>query len=205
MTVTILMPPGLAWNLHTTIIDATLRKKKKLPKYHFDKLLGTALGFKFILWFLDVAAPLHILAVVFLFCIFRSWRSDSKGPPSFSPRCCFPWRCRTCRCRSQPGAGCSIRCRGPSSGTLPALAYWDLFLLLMMIVPIGCIAGGAIMSGTGLIDIAEASNFNSALHGKLAEIEDLPKNGIIPEELHEWQGKKPKSNRIGIRFGFRPA
>src|ERR1700733_13685629 len=65
-TIAFLAPPGLAWNLHTVIIDLTLRKKKKLPKYHFDKLLGAALGLKLLLWFLDVALPLHILALVCL-------------------------------------------------------------------------------------------------------------------------------------------
>jgi Zn finger protein HypA/HybF involved in hydrogenase expression len=44
-TIAVMITPGLAWNLHTTIIDATLRKKKKLAKYHFEKLLGAALGF----------------------------------------------------------------------------------------------------------------------------------------------------------------
>src|SRR5579862_7415143 len=40
--VSLLVAPGLAWNLDTTIIDATLRKKKKLGKYTFDKFLGVA-------------------------------------------------------------------------------------------------------------------------------------------------------------------
>ncbi len=65
-TIELLIPPGLTWNLHTTIIDATMRKKKKIGKYTFDRFLGAALGLKLIFWFLDVAAPLHIAALVFL-------------------------------------------------------------------------------------------------------------------------------------------
>ncbi|HEV8003896.1 MAG TPA: hypothetical protein VGP63_28780 [Planctomycetaceae bacterium] len=191
MTITILMPPGLAWNLHTKIIDATLRKKKKLPKYHFDKLLGTALGFKFILWFLDVAAPLHILALVFLFLHFPIVVICLEGAAVVFASLLFPLAMSHMSMPITTRGWLLHKMSGPFFRTLPALAYWDLFLLLMMIVPIGCIAGGAFLSGTGLLDIAEASNFNSTLHSKLAEIEDLPKNSNVPKELHEWQGKKP--------------
>ena len=104
-TIALLIPPGLTWNLHTTIIDATMRKKKKLGKYSFDKFLGAALGLKLIFWFLDIAAPVHILAIVFAVlaargCLWRSsWPSHWRGPPSSSRPCCSPWRWCTCRCR----------------------------------------------------------------------------------------------------------
>ncbi len=43
-TISLLIPPGLTWNLHTTIIDATMRKKKKLGKYTYDKFLARPWG-----------------------------------------------------------------------------------------------------------------------------------------------------------------
>jgi hypothetical protein len=190
MGVTILIPPGLAWNLHTTIIDATLRKKKKIPKYHFDKLLGTALGFKFILWFLDVAAPLHILAVAFLLLRFPIVALCLEAAAVVFASLLFPLAMSHMAMPVTTRGWLLNKMSGPFFRTLPALAYWDIFLLLMMIVPVGCIAGGAIMSGTDLIDLADASNFNSVLHTKMAEIENLPKTGIMPEDLREWQGKK---------------
>src|ERR1700733_7707750 len=189
-TIAVMITPGLAWNLHTTIIDATLRKKKKLAKYHFEKLLGAALGFKFLFWFLDVAAPLHILALVFLLLKFPLVALGLEVAAVIFGALLFPLAMSHMAMPVTTRGWLLNKMSGPFFRTLPALAYWDIFLLLMMIVPVGCIAGGAIMSGTDLIDLADASNFNSVLHTKMAEIENLPKTGIMPEDLREWQGKK---------------
>lgn len=190
MTITIFMPPGLAWNLHTVIIDATLRKKKKIPKYHFDKLLGTALGFKFLLWFLDVALPLHILALVCLIMRFPLVAAGLEIAAVVFAALLFPLAMSHMSMPITLRGWLVNKMSGPFFRTFPALAYWALFLLLMMIVPIGLIAGGAIMSGNGLVDLLEASNYNSVLHTKLDELENLPKNAIPPPELQEWHGKK---------------
>src|SRR5262249_24704357 len=50
-TINLLIPPGLTWNLHTVIIDATMRKKKKLGKHNFDRFLGAAVALKLIVWY----------------------------------------------------------------------------------------------------------------------------------------------------------
>ncbi|HEV8066259.1 MAG TPA: zinc ribbon domain-containing protein [Planctomycetaceae bacterium] len=190
-TITLLMPPGLAWNLHTKIIDLTLRKKTKLPKYHFDKLLGTALGFKFILWFLDVAAPLHILAVVFLVLKFPLVALGLEVPAVIFASLLFPLGMSHMAMPVTIRGWLLNKMSGPFFRTLPALAYWAFFLFLLMLVPIGCIAGGAVVSGNGIVELFRDSNFNSNVFTKQAEIADLPKTAVISPELREWQGKKP--------------
>jgi hypothetical protein len=191
MVVTLLMPPGLAWNLHTKIIDATLRKKKKLPKYHFDRLLGTALGFKFILWFLDVAAPLHILALIFLILRFPLVAIGLEVPAAIFASLLFPLAMSHMSMPITVRGWLLNKMSGPFFRTLPALAYWAMFFWLLMIVPIACVAGAGIASGNGLSELAEASNFNSELHSKLEELDNLPKNAQLTDEQRKWQGKKP--------------
>jgi hypothetical protein len=188
--VAILIPPGLAWNLHTTIIDATLRKKKKLPKYHFDKLLGTALGLKLIFWFIDVALPLHILAVVFLVLRFPLVALGLEASAVVFASLLFPL--------ASTHMAMPITIRGwlinkmsvPFFRTLPALAYWCLFLFLQMLVPIACIAGAIWLSGDAINDLIVASNRNSEILQKKAIIENLPKNSMLPDDLREYQGIK---------------
>jgi hypothetical protein len=188
--VAILIPPGIAWNLHTTIIDATLRKKKKLPKYHFDKLLGTALGLKLIFWFLDVALPLHILAVVFLVLRFPLVALGLEASAVVFASLLFPL--------ASTHMAMPITIRGwlinkmsvPFFRTLPALAYWCLFLFLQMLVPIACIAGAVWLSGDAINDLIVASNRNSEIFQKKAIIEGLPKNSVLPEGLREFTGAK---------------
>jgi predicted RNA-binding Zn-ribbon protein involved in translation (DUF1610 family) len=189
-TIAILIPPGLAWNLHTVIIDATLRKKKKLSKYHFDKLLGAALGFKLILWFLDVAFPLHILALVFLLMHFPLVAVGLEVPAVIFATMLFPLAMTHMAMPVTIRGWLLNKMSGPFFRTLPALAYWAFFLFLLMIVPVGCLAGGAAMYGEGIADIVRDTSYNSVLFSKQAEIENLPKNGTIPEELREWQGQK---------------
>jgi predicted RNA-binding Zn-ribbon protein involved in translation (DUF1610 family) len=189
-TITFLIPPGLAWNLHTTIIDATLRKKKKLPKYHFDKLLGAALGLKLILWVFDVALPLHILAVVFLVLKFPLVALGLEVSAVIFASLLFPLGMSHMAMPVTIRGWLLNKMSGPFFRTFPALAYWAFFLFLLMIVPIGCIAGGAIASGNGVVDLFRDSHFNSNVLTKQAEIADLPKTSVISEELREWQGKK---------------
>ncbi|HXY37822.1 MAG TPA: zinc ribbon domain-containing protein [Planctomycetaceae bacterium] len=189
-TVTILIPPGLAWNLHTKIIDLTLRKKKKLSRHHFEKLLGTALGFKFVLWFLDVAAPLHILALVFLILGFRLVAVGLEVPAVIFAALLFPLAMSHMAMPVTIRGWLLNKMSGPFFRTLPALAYWAMFLGLLMIVPIGCVAAAGIVWGKGLGELVQNSSYNSVVHVKLAEIADLPKNSVPPPELADFRGKK---------------
>jgi predicted RNA-binding Zn-ribbon protein involved in translation (DUF1610 family) len=188
--VTVMIPPGLAWDLHTKIIDATLRKKKKLAKHHFEKLLGSALGFKFLFWFLDVGAPFHLLALIFLLLHFPLVAVGLEVPAVVFAAMLFPL---TMSHMAMP-----VTIRGwllnkmsvPFFRTLPALAYWAFFLLLMMLVPIACIAGGAIIGGNGVSKLIDDSNYNTVVFTKQAELDNLPKIAVVPPELSEWRGKK---------------
>jgi hypothetical protein len=189
-SVAILIPPGLAWHLHTTIIDATLRKKKKLPKYHFDKLLGTALGLKLIFWFLDVALPLHILAVVFLVLRFPLVALGLEGAAVVFASLLFPLASAHMAMPITIRGWLINKMSGPFFRTFPALAYWCLFLFLQMLVPIACIGGSIWLSGNAINDLVSASSRNSEIFQKKAIIENLPKNSVLPEDLREFQSVK---------------
>jgi hypothetical protein len=189
-TVNFLAPPGLAWNLHTTIIDATLRKKKKLPKYHFDKLLGTALGLKLILWFLDVAAPLHIIAVVCLILRFPLVALGLEVAAVIFASLLFPLAMSHFAMPVTIRGWLLHKMSGPFFRTFPALAYWAMFLFLLMLVPVGCVVAGGVVWGNGVVDLFRDSTFNSNVLTKQEEIQNLPKTAVIDPELREWQGKK---------------
>jgi hypothetical protein len=188
--IALLAPPGLAWNLHTVVIDATLRKKKKIPKYHFDKLLGTALGLKLIFWFLDVALPLHILAVVFLVLRFPLVAIGMEVAAVIFASLLFPLAMSHMAMPVTLRGWLLNKMSGPFFRTLPALAFWAMFLFLLMLVPIGCVAGAVVMSGEDLVQLYNDSSYNSGVFSKQAEIENLPKGAAVPLELREWQGKK---------------
>jgi DNA-directed RNA polymerase subunit RPC12/RpoP len=189
--VAVMIPPGLAWDLHTSIIDATLRKKKKLPKHHFEKLLGAALGFKFIFWFLDVGAPFHFLALIFLLLHFPLVAIGLEVPAVVFAALLFPLAMTHMSMPVTIKGWLLNKMSGPFFRTLPALAYWAFFLLLIMLVPIGCLAGGAILGGNGIAKMIADSDYNTVVFTKQAEIDNLPKIAIVPPELSEWRGKNP--------------
>ena len=189
-TIAVMITPGLAWNLHTTIIDATLRKKKKLAKYHFEKLLGAALGFKFLFWFLDVAAPLHILALVFVLLKFPLVALGLEVAAVIFGALLFPLAMSHMAMPVTIRGWLLNKMSGPFFRTLPALSYWALFLLLMMIVPLACV-GGAVFMAQGIDTLIENSNYNAVLFTKNAEIDNLSRNAVMPEGLQEWRSKKP--------------
>jgi predicted RNA-binding Zn-ribbon protein involved in translation (DUF1610 family) len=189
-TIAVMITPGLAWNLHTTIIDATLRKKKKLAKYHFEKLLGAALGFKFVFWFLDVAAPLHILALVFLLLKFPLVALGLEVAAVVFGALLFPLAMSHMAMPVTIRGWLLNKMSGPFFRTLPALSYWAFFLLLMMVVPLACI-GGAVFMAQGIDTLIENSHYNGVLFTKNAEIDNLSKNAVMPPDLQEWRSKKP--------------
>ncbi len=189
--ITIMIPPGLAWNLHTTIIDATLRKKKKLAKYNFEKLLGAALGFKFLFWFLDVALPLHILALGALLFRFPLVALGLEAAAVVFAALLFPLAMSHMAMPVTIRGWLLNKMSGPFFRTLPALTYWAFFALLMMVVPLACLGGAAYMA-QGIDTLVADSAYNGVLFTKTGEIENLPKNSVLPPDLSEWQNKKPK-------------
>jgi hypothetical protein len=195
--IVVMIPPGLAWDLHTKIIDATLRKKKKLPKHHFEKLLGSALGFKFCFWFLVVGAPFHILALIFLMLHFPLVAAGLEVPAVVFAALLFPLTMSHMAMPVTIRGWLLNKMSGPFFRTLPALAYWAFFMLLMMLVPIGCLAGAAFLGGSGISQLIDDSGYNSVVFTKQAEIENLPKTAIVPPELNEWRGKKEATLNYG--------
>lgn len=190
-TIEILIPPGLTWNLHTVIIDATMRKKKKLGKYTFDRFLGAALGLKLITWFLIVAAPLHIAAIVFLILGARGMpvamlvAAALEGAAFVFASLLFPI--------ASAHMAMPITVRGwminkmskPFFRTMPAVLYWCLFFYLTLLAPIACVAVSGAVWGKGIVEQYEKANVRSAIHGAKAEIDGIPKGKDIPQDLQD--------------------
>lgn len=190
-TISFLVPPGLTWNLHTTIIDATMRKKKKLGKYSFDKFLGAALGLKLIFWFLDIAAPVHLAAIVFFVLYTRGMALALvvavalEGAAVVFASLLFPV--------AMVHMSMPITTRGwllnklskPFFRTFPAVAYWCFFLYLTLLGPLACVAVGGFFSAKGVGTLIDNANQNTISYNAKAEIANIPKNKDVPRELQD--------------------
>jgi DNA-directed RNA polymerase subunit M/transcription elongation factor TFIIS len=194
--VCLLIPPGLAWNLHTTVIDATMRKKKKLGKYSFDKFLGAALGLKLIFWFFDIAAPVHLAALVFLVLGTRGMplgfivAGALEAAAVLFASLLFPVAMTHMSMPITTRGWLLNKLSKPFFRTLPAVLYWCFFLYLTLLPPLACVAAGTVFCGKSLNELVVASNENSDLYVGLAEIESIPKNKDIPKELQDFRNKK---------------
>jgi DNA-directed RNA polymerase subunit M/transcription elongation factor TFIIS len=190
-TIELLIPPGLTWNLHTTIIDATLRKKKKLGKYTFDRFLGAAISLKLIVWFLGVAAPLHIAALVFLVLGARgmpvaplvagalevaAFVFASLLFPIASTHMAMPITIR---------GWLPNKMSKPFFRTMPAVLYWCFFFYLTLLVPIGCLAVIGVFSGNRIVEQFQNANTRSAIFDAKGQIAMIPRGKDIPEELQD--------------------
>ena len=190
-TIEILIPPGLTWNLHTTIIDATLRKKKKLGKYTFDRFLGAALALKLIFWFLDVAAPLHIAAVVFLVLGARGMpvapivAAALEAAALVFASLLFPIASTHMAMPITRRGWLINKMSKPFFRTMPAALYWCLFFYLTLLGPIACLAAAGIFSGKGIVEQFENANVRSAIFDAKAQIEGIPRGKDIPQELQD--------------------
>jgi hypothetical protein len=189
--IAILIPPGLAFNLHTEIIDATLRKKKKLNKYHFDKFLGAALGLKLIAWVLEIAAPLHILAIVFLVLRFWLVAAALEGGAIVFATLLFPIM-MSHMAMPVTTRGWLLHKMSPAFfRTIPGVAYWCFFFYLSLLPAAGCAAAAGIFSAKHVPEFYRDANWNSAVYVTQVEIADVPKGKQIPARLQEWQEAQP--------------
>jgi hypothetical protein len=191
-TITLLIPPGLTWSLHITIIDATMRKKKKLGKYTFDKFLGAAVALKLITWFLDIAAPIHIAAIVFLVLASRGMPvallvAGALEVAAFAfASLLFPI--------ASVHMAMPVTIRGwllnklskPFFRTIPAVAYWCFFFYLTLLVPIACLAVGGVFSAKGIGELMEIANENTEIFDAKAQIDRIPKGKEVPQELQQY-------------------
>ena len=190
-TIELLIPPGLTWNLHTTIIDATLRKKKKIGKYTFDRFLGAATSLKLISWFLVVAAPLHIAALVFLVLGARgmpvalmvagalevaAFVFASLLFPIASTHMAMPITIR---------GWLPNKMSKPFFRTMPAVLFWCFSFYLTLLVPIACLAVIGVFSGNRIVEQFQNANVRSAIFGAKAQIAMIPRGKDIPEELQD--------------------
>jgi hypothetical protein len=194
--VALLFPPGLAWNLNVAIVDATLRKKKKLRKYRFDVLAGIGAGFKLVAWFLDVAAPAHVLALVAVALSFfgmphtlpvaggleaAGFLFASLVFPIASTQMALPvgtggWRVRTMW--------------RPLRGTIPAILRWCGCFHVTLALPLACLALGAFFCGKDVARLIDASQENSTIYVAKKAIADSPGNLTLPSEAREVAGRQ---------------
>jgi hypothetical protein len=192
----ILIPPGLTWNLHTTIIDATMRKKKKLGKHSFDRFLGAALGLKLIFWFIDIAAPLHVLAIVFLVLGARGMPLANIVAVALEVAA-FVFASLLFPVASVHMA-MPITIRGwlvnklskPFFRTLPAVAYWCFFFYLTLLVPVACLAIGGFFSAKGIGELIANADANTEIFDAKAQLDKIPKGKEVPQELQAFMQKK---------------
>jgi hypothetical protein len=194
--INLLIPPGLAWNLHTTIIDATMRKKKKIGKYSFDKFLGAALGLKLIFWFFEIAAPLHIAAIVFLFFGVRGTplafvvAAALEAAAVLFATLLFPVAMVHMSMPVTTRGWLINKLSKPFFRTIPAVAYWCLFLYLTLIVPVALVGLGGFFSARGIGELLVNADVNTQIFNAKAEIANIPKNKFVPQELQKWEKMK---------------
>jgi Zn finger protein HypA/HybF involved in hydrogenase expression len=190
-TISLLIPPGLTWNLHTTIIDATMRKKKKLGKYTYDKFLGAALGLKLIFWFLDIAAPVHIAAVVFLVLGVRGMplgfivAGALEVAAVLFASLLFPVAMTHMSMPITRRGWMLNKLSKPFFRTFPAVVYWCFFLYLTLLPVIACVAVGGYFAARGIPELLDHAAVNTQIFVAKAEIENIPKGKDVPHELQD--------------------
>ncbi len=190
-SISLLIPPGLTWNLHTTIIDATMRKKKKLGKYTYDKFLGAALGLKLIFWFLDIAAPVHIAAIVFLVLGVRGMplgfmvAGALEGAAVLFASLLFPVAMTHMAMPITRRGWMLTKLSKPFFRTFPAVIYWCFFLYLTLLPAIACVAVGGFFAARGIPELLDHAAVNTRIFTAKAEIENIPKNKDVPHDLQE--------------------
>ncbi len=211
-TIALLIPPGLTWNLHTTIIDATMRKKKKLGKYSFDKFLGAALGLKLIFWFLDIAAPVHILAIVFAVLAARGMSLALvvavalEGAAVIFASLLFPVAMVHMSMPVTTRGWLLNKLSKPFFRTLPAVAYWCFFLYLTLLGPVACLAVGGFFSAKGIGELIDHANENTAIFNAKAEIaHDSEKQGRAPRSAGLRENEESPDGLVGADSAVEPA
>jgi DNA-directed RNA polymerase subunit M/transcription elongation factor TFIIS len=202
----LLVPPGLAWHLHAVIIDATMRKKKKLGKYNFDKFLGAALGLRLICWFLMVTAPLQLVAIGF--AIFASLRAAGNVSASsvlwlaiiagavellaiLFASLLFPIASTHMAMPVTIRGWLPHKMLNPLARTFPAVLFWCTFFWLLLLPSLACIGVAGAVSAKNVVALYQDANFNTKLHQIQAEIQELSKNARSTPEQMEFQNKKP--------------
>jgi hypothetical protein len=196
-SVALLVPLGFAWNLNVAIVDAALRKKRKLSKYAFDLLAGIGAGFKLVAWFLVVAAPAHVLALVAVALYFfgmpytlpvaggleaAGFLFASLVFPIASTQFAMPvgaggWRVRTMW--------------RPLRRTIPAILRWCGCFYLTLALPLACLALGATFCGKDVAQLIQASEENSKIYVAKKAAADSPGNPSLPSDVREFAGKRP--------------
>ncbi|HEX4070183.1 MAG TPA: hypothetical protein VHX68_03410 [Planctomycetaceae bacterium] len=190
-TISLLIPPGLTWNLHTTIIDATMRKKKTLGKYTHDKFLGAALGLKLIFWFLDIAAPVHIAAVVFLVLGVRGMplgfivAGALEVAAVLFASLLFPVAMTHMSMPITRRGWMLNKLSKPFFRTFPAVMYWCFFLYLTLLPVIACVVVGGYFAARGIPELLDHAAVNTQIFLAKAEIENIPKGKDVPHELQD--------------------
>ena len=190
-TISLLIPPGLTWNLHTTIIDATMRKKKKLGKYTYDKFLGAALGLKLIFWFLDIAAPVHIAAVVFLVLGVRGMplgfivAGALEVAAVLFASLLFPVAMTHMAMPITRRGWMLNKLSKPFFRTFPAVVYWCFFLYLTLLPAIACVVVGGYFAARGIPELLDHAAVNTQIFVAKAEIENIPRGKDVPHELQD--------------------
>jgi hypothetical protein len=190
-TIELLIPPGLTWNLHTTIIDATLRKKKKIGKYTFDRFLGAALSLKLIFWFVDVAAPLHIAALVFLVLGARGMPVALMVAGALEVAAfvfaslLFPIASTHMAMPITTRGWLVNKMSRPFFRTMSAVLYWCFSFYLTLLVPIACLAVIAVFSGNRIVEQFQNANVRSAIFDAKAQIAMIPRGKDVPEQLQD--------------------
>jgi Zn finger protein HypA/HybF involved in hydrogenase expression len=203
-TIELLIPPGLTWNLHTTIIDATLRKKKKIGKYTFDRFLGAALGLRLITWFLVVAAPLHVVAAIFLVLGARGMPVASLVAGALEVAAfvfaslLFPIASIHLAMPITLRAWLPNKMSKPFFRTMPAVLYWCLFFYLTLLGPIACLAVSGVFWGKGIAEQFENANVRSAIFDAKAQIANIPRGKDIPQDLQELGKIKEPPIELGV-------
>jgi len=195
--VSLLVAPGLAWSLDTTIIDATLRKKKKLGKYTFDKFLGVALSLRLLAWYLVIAAPVHLLALAALIMYLVRGVMPALVAAGALEVAAFVFASLLFPLASVHMA-MPISTKGwlvhkmskPFFRTFGASVYWCFFLYLLLIPSLACIAVGAVVSGKDLLKIVATSNENSKIFVIKSEIAGLAKNKELTKEQRDYQTRE---------------
>jgi hypothetical protein len=190
-SVALLVPPGLAWNLNVAIVGATLRKKRKLSKYGFDLLAGIGAGFKLVAWFLDVAAPAHLLALaaVGLSCFGMPRALPVAGGLEAAgflfASLLFPIASTQMAVPAGTGGWRVRRMWRPLRGTIPAVLRWCGCFYLTLALPLACLALGGFFCGKDVAQLINASAENSKIYVAKKAAEDSPGDRSLPSEVRD--------------------
>ncbi len=146
---------------------------------------------KLIFWFLDIAAPVHIAAVVFLVLGVRGMplgfivAGALEVAAVLFASLLFPVAMTHMSMPITRRGWMLNKLSKPFFRTFPAVVYWCFFLYLTLLPAIACVVVGGYFAARGIPELLDHAAVNTQIFLAKAEIENIPRGKDVPHELQD--------------------